>query len=77
MILPGISFGGGPSLPPPLPPLPTRADPAIAESKRKLRLSALRRRGRGATILAGRSGGSQLGSGQVDQPQAGGARLGG
>lgn len=77
MILPGISFGGGgPSLPPPPPPIPTRADPAIAESKRKLRLSALRRRGRSSTFLAG-SGAGELGGEQVDQPKARGARLGG
>lgn len=76
MILPGLSFGGGPSLPPPLPPIPTRADPAIAESKRKLRLAALRRRGRGSMVGAG-SGAGELGGEQVDQPQARGARLGG
>lgn len=72
----GSLFGGGsrsPSLPPPPPPLPKRDDPAIAESKKKLRASELRRKGRRSFILTGGRG--VLGEAPLAQPQAGGAQL--
>ena len=64
-------FGSSPrkffGLPPP-PPSPTREDPAIAEARKKLRSSELRRRGRAATILT--SGRGVLGAVGVDRPEA-------
>ena len=65
--------GGGPSLPPPPPPPPTRDDPAIAEARKKLRASELRRKGRRATIITGGAG--VLGEAPLIQPQARGAQL--
>ena len=47
----GSLFGGGPSLPPPLPPLPTLEDPEIKRTREKERLARRRRRGLGATRL--------------------------
>ena len=47
----GSLFGGGPSLPPPLPPLPTLEDPEIKRKREKERLARRRRRGLGATRL--------------------------
>ncbi len=47
----GSLFGGGPSLPPPLPPLPTLEDPEIRRKREKERLARRRRRGLGATRL--------------------------
>ena len=47
----GSLFGGGPSLPPPLPPLPTLEDPEIKRMREKERLARRRRRGLGATRL--------------------------
>lgn len=74
MLLPG--FGGGPSMPPPVAPPPTREDPAIQEAKDKLRRSELSRKGRRAAILTSGSGvdDSTLG---VAQPKAGAVTLGG
>lgn len=66
-------FGGSPKIPPPPPPPPTRADPAIAESRKKLRASELRRKGRRATIITGGAG--VLGEAPLIQPQASGAQL--
>ncbi len=71
--LPG--FGGGkPSIPPPPPPIPTREDPAIAEARKKLRQSELKRKGRAASILT--PSGDQLGAAPVTRPEASG-KLGG
>lgn len=53
--LPGFS-SGAPSAPAPLPPLPEREDPAVIESREKLRLSEKRRKGRAASILTGGQG---------------------
>ncbi len=47
----GFIFGGGPSLPPPLPPLPTLEDPEIKRKRENERLARRRRRGLGATRL--------------------------
>ena len=47
----GFIFGGGPSLPPPLPPLPTLEDPEIKCKREQERLARRRRRGLGATRL--------------------------
>ncbi len=47
----GSLFGGGPSLPPPLPPLPTLEDPEIKRKRENERLARRRRRGLGATRL--------------------------
>ncbi len=47
----GFIFGGGPSLPPPLPPLPTLEDPEIKRKREQERLARRRRRGLGATRL--------------------------
>ena len=64
----GKIFGGGtpkqqalPPLPPlptlePLPPLPTKADPEIAEARKRQRLSAKLRKGRRRSILTSGSG---------------------
>ncbi len=74
MILPGFS-PKAPSLPAiaaPAPP-PRRDDPAIAEAKKKQRLSDLRRRGRASTIIAPRE--DQLGNAPVDRPQARSAQV--
>ena len=46
-------FFSSPSLPPAPPPPPKRDDPAIAEAKKKQRLSELARKGRASQILAG------------------------
>ena len=68
-------FGGAktPALPPAPPPPPTRDDPAIAESRKKLRASELRRKGRRASIITGGAG--VLGEAPLIQPQARGAQL--
>jgi len=42
--------------PPSLPPLPTRDDEEVEEARRKQRLAARLRRGRGATILTSGAG---------------------
>ena len=54
-VFPGFSPKAPPA-PKPLPPLPTRADPAVAAAKTKLRLSSQKRRGPQKSIL------TQLGS---------------
>ena len=64
--LPG--FGGAPSMPPPPPPPPTREDPAIADAKKKLRMSERQRQGRRASILTPPEG--ELGAVNVDRPGA-------
>ena len=61
-------------LPPPPPPPPTPDDPAVVESKKKLRESELRRRGRRASILTGGQG--ALGEAEVARPEAGAQLLG-
>lgn len=75
-ILPGKSFIS-PDTPKvdPLPPPPTRDDPAIEAAKEAERLAMLRRKGRGATLLTG--GGGLSGDASVNQPQAGAQLLGG
>lgn len=72
MIVPGFS-SSGPSLPARLPPPTTRDDPAIADAKKKLRASELRRKGRRASIITGGAG--VLGEAPLSQPQARGAQL--
>ena len=74
MMLPGFS-PSRPRLPPPPPPPPQRDDPAIAEARKKLRASELRRKGRRATILTGGEG--VLGTAPLAQPRAGSQLLGG
>ena len=66
-------FGGGPSAPPPLPPLPTREDPAIAAAKEKLRLAERRRSGRRAANLTGTQ--ATLGNSLVARPAASTSQL--
>ncbi len=68
-------FGGGaPKAPPPLPPLPTRADPAIEAARKRQQTSALMRKGRRASILtSGRGVEDELGT--VSRPEARGAKL--
>ena len=51
--LPGGTLFGGAKKLAPLPPLPTREDPSIAEAREKLRLSEKKRKGIGSTILTG------------------------
>ena len=51
-----IFGGGGPSAPPPLPPLPTRADPAIAARRQAVKAAEAKRKGRRATLLTGGQG---------------------
>ncbi len=68
-------FSSAPSLPPPPPPVPTRADPAIAEAKKKTRLAALQRRGRRATFFAGKTPEAQLGDAPVTRPEARAAQV--
>lgn len=46
-------LGGKPPAPPPPVPMPTREDPAIAESKQRQRMSEIARKGRASTILTG------------------------
>ena len=70
MKLPG--FGGAPSPPPAPPPPPTREDPAIAESKRKRRLTERLRRGRAASVKVGNDG---LGAAPVTRPEARSAQV--
>lgn len=73
-IFPGFG-GGAPSVPAAPPPPPTREDPAVADSKAKLRQSELKRRGRSASILTSGSGAEDdLGAG-IDRPQARAAAL--
>lgn len=72
-LLPG--FGGGPSAPAPIAPLPTQEDPEIAKAKKEQRSSELRRKGRRASILTSGSGvEDDLGAAAV-RPQARAARL--
>lgn len=66
-------FGGGPSAPPPLPPVPTREDPAIAEAKERLRLAERRRSGRRASNLTGSQ--ETLGNSVVARPSANTSQL--
>jgi hypothetical protein len=66
-------FGGAPSAPPPLPPVPTREDPAIAEAREKLRLAERRRAGRRATNLTGSE--ATLGNSRVARPGASPSKL--
>ena len=71
MILPGFA-----SKPPPLPatvPVVTREDPAIAEARKKLKTSELRRKGRRSTIISGGAG--VVGDAPLSQPQAGSAQV--
>ncbi len=65
-------FSSAPSLPPPPPPPPTRDDPAIAEARKKQRLSELLRRGRRASIIFGGQAGAA--DAPLSQPRA--AKLG-
>ena len=58
-----------PPAPPPPPPAPTREDPAVAESKEKLRKAELQRKGRAATILTSGSG-AEDDLGSISRPQA-------
>jgi type IV secretory pathway VirB10-like protein len=51
-----MSFGGSPPTPAPPPPVPTREDPAVEESKKKLRMAERQRSGRRASILTGGQG---------------------
>lgn len=60
------------TVPPPPPAPPTRDDPAIAEARRRSRLSALRGRGRGSTIIAGET----TSRAPLSQPRAGAQLLG-
>lgn len=53
LMLSTISFGGGPSSPPPA---PTLTDPAVEAAKKKELELSRRRRGRSSTILTGPSG---------------------
>ncbi len=72
-LVPGF---GGPSLPPAPPPVPTRADPEIAEAKRKSAEAERRRRGRRAANLTGGDL-DDLGTVNVARPTArSGARIG-
>ena len=67
-------FGGAPSVVAP-PPVPTREDPAIAASRKKLATEARKRRGRRAANLTGDL--DELGAANVVRPSArGGATLG-
>ena len=52
--------------PEPLPPIPTREDPSIADARRKTWFAEKQRRGRSATITAGGEG--QLGDAPVNRP---------
>jgi len=52
-------FGGGkPKAPPPLPPLPTRADPEIEAARRRQKTANKLRKGRRSSILTSSSQGS-------------------
>ncbi len=71
-LLPG--FGGGSPSVAPLPPPVVREDPAIAEAKKKRRISEKGRIGRRAAVLTGAAGDeSTLTS--VSRPAARGAEL--
>jgi len=68
-------FGGGEKqeAPPPLPPVPTRADPAIAAAKKRQQHSAKMRKGRKASIL---TSGQGVSDGTGSSSQAGAKLLG-
>ena len=72
MILPGFSRAPVRAAVLPPPP-PKRDDPAIAEARKKLRASELRRKGRRSTIITGGAG--VLGEVPLAQPQARGAQV--
>lgn len=55
--------------PDPLPPLPKRTDPEIEAARKKQRLLAKRRKGRGASILTSGQG-VEGGLGSVSRPEA-------
>lgn len=55
-------------------PLPTREDPAVKEAQRAERNAAARRRGRRATVIAGRDQ-EALGVANVARPEARGAQV--
>ena len=65
-------FGGEqPKAPPPLPPLPTRADPAIEAARKKQQLLEKQRKGRGQSILtSGRGVEDGFGSSQPEAREA-------
>lgn len=62
-----------PAPPPPPPPPPKRDDPEVVASRKKLRQSELRRKGRQASIITGGEG--VLGSPPLAQPAARGANI--
>ena len=72
MKVPGFSRST-PALPPAPPPPPKRDDPAIAEARKKLRASELRRKGRRSMVVTGGEG--VLGEAPLIQPQARGAQV--
>ena len=63
-----------PALPPPPPPPPTREDPAVLEAREKLRMSEKRRRGRAASVIAGKNE-EALGEAPIVRPEATGAQV--
>ena len=73
MTLPGF-ISSAPALPPPPPPPVKTTDPAIAASRKKLRESELRRKGRRSTIITGGQGITV--DAPLAQPRAGAQVLG-
>ncbi len=69
-LLPG--FGSSPPAVTPLPPLPTREDPAIAKAKEDQRSAELRRKGRRAAILTSGEGAEETEDqlAGIDRPRA-------
>lgn len=77
LTLPGKSIFSPPkpSMPAPAP-VVTRDDPAIEESRKKLRESEAKRKGRAASILtSGQGADDELGGSQLSQPTARGAQV--
>jgi len=62
-------FGGGAKTPPPLPPLPTRADPEIEAARKRQQTADKMRKGRKSAILTSGQG-VQDELGTVSRPQA-------
>lgn len=59
--------------PPPLPPPPPvikRTDPRLEGAREKLRLAALKRRGRTASVAFGKTREARLGSPEISRPEA-------
>lgn len=69
----GFLFPSPPKPVPPPPPPPERDDPVVVASRKKLRQSELRRKGRQASIITGGEG--VLGSAPLSQPAARGAQV--